>query len=63
MKNQTTEKEHTENLGCHFFKKKNLQITGIEEREKSQVYVRDQIFNKAIEENYPTLRKDVTIQI
>lgn len=60
MKNQTT--EHTENLGCHFFKK-NLQITGIEEREKSQVYVRDQIFNKTIEENYPKLRKDVTIQI
>jgi hypothetical protein len=41
----------------------NLRITGIEESEDSQLKGPVHIFNKIIEENFPNLKKEMTINI
>lgn len=43
-------------------KRLSLHITGIDEREESQVNSIDQLFNKIIGENVPKLRKVIQIQ-
>ena len=44
-------------------KRPKLHIIGIEGKEESQDNAMDQIFNRIIEENFPKLKKDITIQI
>lgn len=43
-------------------KRLSLHITGIDEREESQVNSIDQLFNKIMGENVPKLRKVIQIQ-
>jgi uncharacterized coiled-coil protein SlyX len=42
-------------------KRPNIRITGIEEGEESQLNGPENIFNKIIEENFPNLKKEMTI--
>ena len=42
-------------------KRPNLRIVGIKEREESQL--KENIFNKIIEENLPSLKKEMTINV
>ena len=44
-------------------KRPNLKIIGIEEGEESQLKGPENIFNKIIEENFPNLKKEMTINI
>ena len=41
----------------------NLRIIGIEESEDSQLKGPENIFNKIIEENFPNLKKEITINV
>ena len=43
-------------------KRPNLRIIGIEENEDSQLKGPENIFNKIIEENFPNLKKEMTIK-
>ena len=43
-------------------KRPNLRIIGIEENEESQFKGPENVFNKIIEENFPSLKKDMTIK-
>jgi hypothetical protein len=43
-------------------KRLNLRIIGIEEKEVSQLKGPENVFNKIIEENFPSLKKDMTIK-
>ena len=40
-----------------------LKITGIEEGEESQVQGPESIFNKILEENFPSLKKEMPIDM
>ena len=44
-------------------KRPNLRITGIEESEDSQLKVLVDIYNKIVEENFPHLKKEISINI
>jgi hypothetical protein len=44
-------------------KRPNLRIIGIEENEDSQFKGPENIFNKIIEENFPNLKKEMTIKV
>lgn len=57
---KTTGKGRTGNMGHHV--KPNLQITGIDEKEESQVNGIEQVFNTIMDDNFPKQRKDVQIQ-
>ena len=43
-------------------KRPNLRIIGIEEEEKSQFKGPENVFNKIIEENFPNLKKAMSIK-
>ena len=44
-------------------KRPNLRIIGIEEGEVSQIKVPEKMFNKIVQENFPNLKKEMTINI
>ena len=44
-------------------KRPNLRIIGIEEGEEAQIKGAENIVNKIIKENFPTLKKDMTIKV
>jgi hypothetical protein len=44
-------------------RKPNLRIVGIEERDNSQIKRSVYIFNKIIEENFPNLKKEMSMNI
>ena len=44
-------------------KRPNLFIIGIEEGEEVQLKIRENIFNKIIEKNFPNLKKDMQLKI
>ena len=44
-------------------KRSNLRIIGIEEREEVQLKDTENLFNKIIEENFPYLKKDLSMKI
>ena len=44
-------------------RRQNLRIIGIEESKDSQLNVPVNIFNKIIEENFPNLKKEMTMNI
>ena len=47
----------------HTMRRPNLRIRGIEEREYSQLKGPVNIFNKIIEENFPNLKKEMSVNI
>jgi hypothetical protein len=47
----------------YLIKKKNPRIIGTEEGEEIQVKSTENIINKTIEENFPTLKMDMPIQV
>jgi hypothetical protein len=47
----------------HTMRRRNLQIIGIEENEGSQLKGPVNIFNKIIEENFPSLKKEMLMKI
>ncbi|MBV2151090.1 hypothetical protein KRZ98_23105 [Sphingobium sp. AS12] len=44
-------------------KRPNLRIIGIEEGEETQLKGAENIFNKIIEENFPNLKKDMSMKV
>jgi hypothetical protein len=58
---KTPNPKHPGNSGHNV--RRNLRITGIEENEDSQLKGPENVFNKIIDENFQTLKKEMAINV